>query len=246
MNSASLCKILVIAVMWLGTGLKAKEIDVSGGWVNERGQPSTLVQVGSRVMEVSSDPQFIAFFGEHSFIGSLKGTSLRGKVATMLEPEVREFCGNNKGTWVDFEMELSTGGNRMEGRWKRNTQITTQAGCPIQSVAWEPYVLTRTDPNQQSLSTKRYIIGGLSLLGLALVIFFIRGAFENYLVGSMKRAPNTASLASWSLFGGLLSASAIGSTPLIGGTYMVLPVIIPLAVLSMLCLVMCVVFSNNK
>ena len=239
-------KLAAITVTLVSAGLHAADVDLTGSWIDERGQQATLVQDGNKVLEVSNDPAFTAFFGEHLFIATFDGTKLRGKVATALKPEFKEFCGKNWGSWVDFEMELSTDGNRMEGRWKKGTRITTQAGCPLTNVVWEPYMLVRTGPGLPSSPTKRYILGSLSLLGLALVSFLIRSAFENYLVSATKRAPNTASMASWSLFGGLLLGSAIGSVALAGSTYLALPLIVTLAVLSALCFVMCAVFSNKK
>ena len=246
MNHPSIRKALAIFLLLLATGLQAAEIDLSGGWIDERGQSTTLVQDGSKVLELSDDPNFTAFFVENSFIATLDGNSLRGKVATALEPEVKNFCGKNWGNWADFEMELSSDGNRLVGRWKRGTQSTTEAGCPLTNVTWMPYVLTRTGPVQPSSPTKRYLIGGFSLLGLALVFFFVRSAFENYLVDSMKRSPNTAGMAGWALFGGLLFGSAVGIAALMGSTYLVLPVIIPLAVISLLSFVVCAVFSSKK
>lgn len=239
-------KALVSFTLLVATVLHAAEADLNGEWVDERGQAATLVQDGGKVLEISRDPTFTAFFGEHSFIATLSGTSLRGKVATALKPEFKEFCGKNWGNWADLEMELSSDGNRLEGRWKRGTQSTSEAGCPLTDVVWAPYVLTRSGPAQPSSPTKSPLLAGLLLLVLAFTFFFIRGAFENYLVRSKKRSPNTASLAGWALFGGLLSGSAIGSAALMGSAYVVLPVIISLAVLSMIFFVMCVIFSSKK
>ena len=239
-------KLTAIAAMMVSVSLHAADVDLSGGWINDQGMQSTLVHHGSKVLEISNDPAFTAFFGEHLFIATFDGTTLRGKIATALKPEFKEFCGKNWGTWADFEMEMSSEGNRLEGRWKRGTQITTEVGCSLQNVTWVPYVLTRTTPMQPSVPNKRYWIGGLALLGLALFFFSIRGAFENYLVGSAKRAPNSAAMASWSLFGGLLFGSAIGNFALVDSSYFVLPVIVPLALLSLLCFVGCVVFSSKK
>ena len=215
-------KLTAIAAMMVSVSLHAADVDLSGGWINDQGMQSTLVHHGSKVLEISNDPAFTAFFGEHLFIATFDGTTLRGKIATALKPEFKEFCGKNWGTWADFEMEMSSEGNRLEGRWKRGT------------------------PMQPSVPNKRYWIGGLALLGLALFFFSIRGAFENYLVGSAKRAPNSAAMASWSLFGGLLFGSAIGNFALVDSSYFVLPVIVPLALLSLLCFVGCVVFSSKK
>lgn len=242
----SICKALVSFTLLLATALQAAEVNLNGEWVDERGQSTTLVQDGGKVLEISRDPSFTAFFGEHSFVATLSGASLRGKVATALKPEFKEFCGKNWGNWADFEMELSLDGDRLEGRWKRGTQSTNAAGCPLTNVVWVPYVLTRSGPAQPSPSTKSPLLAGLLLLGMALTFFFIRGAFENYLVRSKKRSPNTASLAGWALFCGLLFGSAIGSVALMGSPYLVIPVIISLAVLSVVFFAMCAIFSSKK
>ena len=239
-------KFAAIAIMLMSAGVHAADVDLSGSWTDERGQQATLVQDGDKVLQVSNDPAFTAFFGKHLFIATFDRTTLRGKLATALKPEFKEFCGKNWGSWADFEMELSSDGNRLEGRWKRRNSITTEVGCPLKNVTWEPYLLTRTTPMPPSVSSKRYWIGGLALLVLALVFFFIRGAFENYLVGSAKRAPNKAAMASWALFGGLIFGSTIGNIALTDSSYFVLPVIVPLALLSLLCFVLCTVFSGKK
>lgn len=239
-------KFAAIAIMLVSAGVHAADVDLSGNWIDERGQQATLVQDGNKVLQLSNNPAFTAFFGEHLFIATFDGTTLRGKVATVLKPEFKGFCGKNWGNWADFEMEMSFDGNRLEGRWKRGTNITTEVGCPLKNVTWEPYVLTRITPMPPSVSSKRYWIGGLAFFVYALVFFFIRGAFENYLVGSAKRAPNTAAMASWALFGGLIFGSTIGNIALTDISCFVLPVIIPLALLSLLCFVLCTVFSGKK
>ncbi len=241
---------LAIVSLLLASCLQTTEVNLSGGWVGQNSYnenatvTATLVQEGRKVSGVTRDPSFIAFFGEHFFIATVDGTSLRGKIATGLPVNLKDFCGKNWGQWVEFELELSSDGNRLEGRWKQFTSNTKEAGCPLTNEEWKPYVLTRTGPALPA--SPRYLVGALSLLGLALVFFFIRSAFENYLVGSLKRSPNTAGLAGWALFGGLLLGSAIGSVALVGSSYMVLPVLIPLALLSLLCFVMCAVFSGKK
>lgn len=235
---------LAIVSLLLASCLQTTEVNLSGGWKDEAGQGATLVQEGSKVLALAGDADWIAFFGENSFIATVDGTSLRGKIATAQKRELKDFCGKNWGQWVEFELELSSDGNRLEGRWKQFTKNIKEAGCPLTNEEWKPYVLTRTGPALPA--SPRYLVGALSLLGLALVFFFIRSAFENYLVGSLKRSPNTASLAGWALFSGLLLGSAIGSVALVGSSYMVLPVLIPLALLSLLCFVMCAVFSGKK
>lgn len=95
-------------------------------------------------------------------------------------------------------------------------------------------------------SSKDVMIGGGTLLVFALIFFFIRNAFANYLVGSLKRSPNNAGLAGWMLFGGLLFGAAIGSIALISKAYLTVMYIVPLAVLSLICFILCFVVASKK
>lgn len=102
------------------------------------------------------------------------------------------------------------------------------------------------DVDMAPASSKEFMIGGGGLLVLALVFFFIRNAYVNYLVGSLKRSPNNAGLAGWALFGCLLFGAAIGCAALISKSYLTLVVIAPLGVLSLICLVLCIIVSSKK
>lgn len=95
-------------------------------------------------------------------------------------------------------------------------------------------------------SSKDVMIGGGLLLVLAVIFFFIRNAFVNYLVGSLKRSPNNAGLAGWGLFGGLLFGAAIGSIALISKSFLTVMYIAPLAVLSLICFILCFVVASKK
>lgn len=95
-------------------------------------------------------------------------------------------------------------------------------------------------------SSKEMMIGGGSLLIFALIFFFIRNAYVNYLVGNLKRSPNNAGLAGWGLFGGLLFGSAIGSIALISKSFLTVMYIAPLATLSLICLILCFVVSSKR
>ena len=90
------------------------------------------------------------------------------------------------------------------------------------------------------------LIGGGVLIALAIVFFFIRNAYVNYLVGSQKRSPNNAGLAGWALFGGLLFASAIACVAMVNTTYLVVAVIVPLAGVSVLSFVLAFVVASKK
>lgn len=95
-------------------------------------------------------------------------------------------------------------------------------------------------------SSKDVMIGSGVLLVLALVFFFIRNAFVNYLVSSLKRSPNNAGVAGWMLFGGLLFGGAIGSIALISKSFLTIMYIAPLAALSLICFVLCFVVASKK
>lgn len=95
-------------------------------------------------------------------------------------------------------------------------------------------------------SSKDMMIGGGVLLGLTILFFFIRNAFVNYLVGSLKRSPNNAGFAGWMLFCGLFFGAVIGCMALISNAYLTLLYVAPLTTLSLLCLIMCIVVSARK
>lgn len=95
-------------------------------------------------------------------------------------------------------------------------------------------------------SSKELMIGGGAFLIFALIFFFVRNAYVNYLVGSLKRSPNNAGLAAWGLFGGLLFGSAIASIALISKSFLTAIYIAPLASLSLICFVICFVVSAKK
>lgn len=96
-------------------------------------------------------------------------------------------------------------------------------------------------------SSKDMMIGAGALLVLVIIFFFIRISFVNYLIGpSMKRSPNNAGLAGWGLLGGLTFASAIGCAALVSKTYLTLPVIIALSVLSLISFVTALVVAGKK
>jgi len=94
-------------------------------------------------------------------------------------------------------------------------------------------------------TSKDIAIGVGALLVLAIVFVFIRQGYVNWLVSSHKRAPNSAGLAGWGLFGALFFGSAIGCIGLVNKSLFALPYIVPLAVLSVICLVICILSSRK-
>lgn len=96
-------------------------------------------------------------------------------------------------------------------------------------------------------SSKDVMIGAGALLVLAIVFFFVRNSFVNYLIGpSMKRSPNNAGMAGWGLFGGLLFGGALGCAALVSKTYMTMLLIVPLATLSLVSFVVAALVASKK
>jgi hypothetical protein len=95
-------------------------------------------------------------------------------------------------------------------------------------------------------SGKNLALGGGLLALLSAVFFFIRNAWVNYLVGSLKRSPNNANLSGWAMFGGFVLASAMGSLALAGSEWLSGPVFGALGGLSAACFGLCAMFSAKK
>lgn len=96
-------------------------------------------------------------------------------------------------------------------------------------------------------SSKDIMIGAGALVILAVVFFFIRNSFVSYLTGpGMKRSPNSAGMAGWGLFGGLFFGAALGCVALISKSFLTLPVIIVLSLLSLICFVITFVVAAKK
>jgi hypothetical protein len=223
----------------------AVDLNITGTWDSNVG-PLELTQSGSDVTAIQKDPEIAKALGSNMFEAKISDNLLKGRVATILVGD-KKLCGTNWANWVDLELTLSEDGNRLEGKWIKNTQSTSVKGCPVTGKNWEPWVLTRNlnAPPVES-GKKGLLIGGIALLVLTIVSFLIRSAFVNYLVGSLKRSPDNAGLAGWGLFGGLLFGSAIGCTALAGGSYLTMPVVVGLGVLAMICFGLTVVVSSKK
>ncbi|MGB5158065.1 MAG: hypothetical protein WBN77_11610 [Desulfobacterales bacterium] len=118
-------------------------------------------------------------------------------------------------------------------------ETTQQGGSQIQIPSGPDFVVGPT--------TKDIMIGGGVLLVLTIVFFFVRISFVNYLTGSsMKRSPNIAGMAGWGLFGGLFFGGTLGCAALVSKTYMTMPLIIALSVLSLICFAIALVVASKK
>lgn len=93
---------------------------------------------------------------------------------------------------------------------------------------------------------KSLLVGGLLLAALTAVAFFIRMAFVNYLVGSLKRSPNDAGLAGWGLFGGFVATSAIGSAALADPAWLNPSVLGILGGLAAACFGLCAMTARKR
>ncbi len=123
---------------------------------------------------------------------------------------------------------------------------------PLEQIKTDPQPTTGEMPVSINVdlglgpSSKDVMIGAGLLLVLAIIFFFIRSAFVNYLVGSLKRSPNNAGLAGWMLLCGLLFGSAIGSIALISKSFLTVMYVAPLAAFSLICFVLCLVVAAKK
>ena len=223
--------------------------DLTGVW-ESNDDTVQIIQDGSRLSHKQTDPDVAEILGEFEFLGEVSGDTVKGKSASTLKKEFKEFCGKNWAAWTELELVVSPDGNRLEGKWLRETNNTNVRGCPLISTAWEPkfYIRNRalTPTDEPAPNGKKTLIATLSLVGLALVFFFIRNAYVNYLVSSHKRSPNNAGLAGWGLFGGLLFGSSIGSVAIASSALLTIPVIGGLGALSLGCFVLCFVVSSKK
>jgi hypothetical protein len=172
--------------------------DLTGVW--ESGNSTfEIIQNGSKLSKKQSNPDVAEILGEFAFVGEVSGNTVKGKFASYLPAEYKEFCGKNWATWTKLELVVSPDGNRMEGRWLRETNNFKVRGCPLIKTQWEPSAYVRNlalMPKEEDVpNSKTTLMAGLLLFGLALIFFIIRNAYVNYLVGSLKRSPNNAGLA---------------------------------------------------
>ncbi len=185
--------------------------------------------------------------------------------------EMKSRCGDRWRYLAEMKLTLSADGRTLKGRWLDEPHdyescqpsgktfwvpisFTRKAGpaapvpvdLPKTEIPAPPPVAEPTLSEQAPAGNKNMLIAGIALALLAAVFFFVRNAYSNYLVGSLKRAPNDANLAGWAMFGGFLSASAIGSIALVNNAWLTLPVMAALGGLSLVCLGLCAASSRKK
>lgn len=240
---------MVLACMVTFPAVVLAASDLTGVWDSEVGRLE-IWQDGSDLRAKQKDADIAEELGEFMFIAEVDGNHVKGKVATIIDEADKHICGDNWATWAPLELSVSTDGNRLEGKWLRGTRNTKVQGCPLISSAWKPIVFTKNlsipMSDEPAPSGKKTLIAVMFLIASALVFFFIRNAYVNYLVGSHKRSPNNAGLAGWGLFGGLLFGSAIGSVAIANSSMLTIPVISGLAALSLACFILCFIISSKK
>lgn len=226
--------------------LGSKTPDLSGSWENDVVGTLELTQLGNTLSAEQKDPDYKAYFGPKMFEGTLVDGVLTGKVATALPMNTRQICGQNWGRWADIELRLAPDGLALEGKWVRMTNNVKISGCPIINTEWAPFQLTRTagQPPVQIDVIPRWI-PVLVLVGGLLIGAGFRYALVLYLVGSMKRSPNSASAAGWALLTAFMTASASLSALLWGASLGSALVWGPLAGISLLSLVAALIMSRK-
>jgi membrane protease YdiL (CAAX protease family) len=114
------------------------------------------------------------------------------------------------------------------------------AGAPLASETLAPAPLP--EANQ-----KTYLVGIGIVIVLALVLLFFKRGYANHLI-SKKRSPNQSDTASWALFGTLLfPVLAIGLGYVKGIDALVsLPILLPLILAMLVCLVLTITLSRKK
>ena len=276
MNLPTCLRLLLTTLLLLALPAHAAGADLNGVWngfrvvhkgnsvkfINDKGWP-----------EAEEPPGVIGIHGTfdgRNLVGKILIMRLKGNHTNAYRKSV---CGKNWKEYVDIRLTLSADGNTLSGKWlsqPNNEKTCALTGQP----SWVPTSFTRKAPVaaeppkpaelpkveeapkpppapeppklEEAPGGKGSLIGGLALLVAAVVGFFIRNAYVNYLVGSLKRSPNNAGLAGWMLFGGLLFGSALVSVALINSAWMTLPVLGGLGGLAAVCFGLCALFSAKK
>ena len=226
--------------------LGSKTPDLSGSWENDVVGTLELTQSGNTLSAEQKDPDYKAYFGQKMFEGTVVDGVLTGKVATALPMNTRQICGQNWGRWADIELRLAPDGLALEGKWVRMNNNVRVSGCPIINTEWAPFRLTRGagQPPVQINAIPRWIPVLVLLAGLFIGVGF-RYALVRYLVGPMKRSPNSASAAGWALLMAFMTAGASLSAPLWGASLGSALVWGPLAGISILSLVAALIMSRK-
>jgi len=97
-----------------------------------------------------------------------------------------------------------------------------------------------------TVTSKEIAIAAGVMLLLAVIFFFVRQFFVNWLVRDFKKSPNSADMAGWGLFGFLFFGSAIPVLAVTSGALLRVLFIAPLGALALASLVLCVVAARKS
>ena len=101
-------------------------------------------------------------------------------------------------------------------------------------------------PQSAEPGNKGLILGFGALLIVALVSFFIKNAYANYLI-SQKTEPRRANMAGWCLFGTLLPLAAIAIFAFVDPSkFLGLLYLLPLGAISLISFVLMISASRSK
>jgi hypothetical protein len=129
---------------------------------------------------------------------------------------------------------------------KNSSLPPVPAQPPTQSTVGAPTPEGSSPGPDVSLGSKSVVIGVGVLVVVAIVLFLVRQGFVNWLVGSLKRSPNAASLSGWGLFGALFFGAAVAALAFVNPALLVLVYVGPLVGLALICLVVCLLSAMRR
>lgn len=229
----------------------AVPVDITGVWIDSRdGKEINLVRNGDEIYAKDIADSGIYWFATQRS-DKLTGKFHARRLKDLPEARAIALCKDRFRFEADARLTISMDGNTLTGEWLNRD--SDKKNCADKGIStWEPLSYTRKPVpppffvEEKPSQTKGYLLGGLIMLATVVVGFFIRNVYVNYLVASRKRAPNTAGIAGWALFGGLLFASAIGGVAVGNAELLSLPVLAPLGGIVVALFSLCAVFSGKK
>ena len=121
--------------------------------------------------------------------------------------------------------------------------VAPPAAAPL-AAAPSPTLTLREPALIGGLTQNGAVVGGAVMLALAVVFLVMRGAVRNHLI-SNRASLSSANGASWALFTFLFVAAFTVVFGVIGGFWTILSFIVPLALLSLITLVLFVILFNS-
>lgn len=103
------------------------------------------------------------------------------------------------------------------------------------------------EPPPTSVTTKEIALLGGGILIAAILWFVVKNAYANWLVGSQRRSPNQGNTAGWFLFGTLFFPTiGAGLSFADSSRFLSLTYILPIALATVVCLILTIVISVKK